>query len=299
LSVGYVSAHAEGSVHQTVAMSDTVVVSSGHEVSAALSNPILVPHRAPQSIGSGETARLRDAMARFSSGDLHVKRRGEVLEVLDRLDESKLHKMARGRAATRLDGSDVEVVAEIAFKVPTESMATALGVDERDLGAIVIDTASVAAVIGRAEPSGAESDRAVWRLLDRFAAVPGGAIAAVSLLYQNHDATAALSVAAILGDQLSQPRRCALAGTSRVATADGFVGETSFVAGQTVSLDLESSGLEFGAGPHECPGADLARAIAAGIVVGVRDAGYELDVRRIVWGSDGRAKTLPMHRVVE
>ena len=41
-------------------------------------------------------------------------------------------------------------------------------------------------------------------------------------------------------------------------------------------LDLASSGLEFGAGDHECPGRQLAEAIVDGIVSAVDTAGFEI-----------------------
>jgi hypothetical protein len=74
------------------------------------------------------------------------------------------------------------------------------------------------------------------------------------------------------------------------------VGTTPIEAGQIVNLDLESSGLELGAGQHECPGYELAVAIVDGIVQSLHDSDYQLVVPEIAWGPDRRPRTLPMTR---
>ncbi|MEE9415114.1 MAG: hypothetical protein V3V01_07510, partial [Acidimicrobiales bacterium] len=271
-----------------------LTLTSTEDVLAALNNQSLLPHRAPPSLGTAETAKLRGAMARFSSTTNHGTRRQDVLAALEALEAKDFHEIARARTATRLTGGAVDGVAALASEVPTEAMAVALGSEQSDLAAIVADTRTIAAVIGRGAPASSESDRAVANLLGAFGLHPGGPVAAVSLLYQNHDATAALAAATMVANQLGSPRRCAISATYRVATADMTIAGRTVDNGQILSLDLERSGLEFGAGPHECPGAWLAAQIVSGICCAIVDNSYEFDPEEIGWGSDGRAETLIM-----
>jgi hypothetical protein len=234
-------------------------------------------------------------MARFSHGQRHAERRRAVVEAIGGIDPSDLTRIARQRTAAWLVTERVDA-AEIGCTVPTESIALALAVDESALGAVVVDTRAVVKVIGRNDPSSPESDGAVERLLRRFARHRSGPVAAVSLLYQNHDATAALTSATIIAEQLNEHRRSAVTRTVRMATTAGLVGTTPIEAGQIVNLDLESSGLELGAGQHECPGYELAVAIVDGIVQSLHDSDYQLVVPEIAWGPDRRPRTLPMTR---
>ncbi len=59
-------------------------------------------------------------------------------------------------------------------------------------------------------------------------------------------------------------------------------------------LDLESSGFEFGAGHHECPGRTLAEAIVSGIIKALTKQGYALLADLIEYAQDGRPSALPM-----
>ena len=65
--------------------------------------------------------------------------------------------------------------------------------------------------------------------------------------------------------------------TRRLATVDTTVDGVHIGAGELVRVDLASADLTFGAGPHACPGADQARAIAQGVVDAVAGAALAED----------------------
>ena len=57
-----------------------------------------------------------------------------------------------------------------------------------------------------------------------------------------------------------------------LSTVDTRVGEVSVAAGETVLLAIGAAGYPFGAGPHACPGAAHATAIAEGVLDALRAA---------------------------
>jgi cytochrome P450 len=276
-------------------MPETITIIDRSGVVQALTSPLLVPPPAPGSLQPGPTATLRQAMARFSHGRRHAGRRRAVLAALGRLDLGELQTIAHRRTAARLVTDRVDAI-DLAFTVPTESMALALGVAESDLNEVLTATRAMVMVIGRGEPSSASTDEAVERLLGILAKHPSGPVAAASLLYQNHDATAALTSATIVADHRQRPRRPAVSRTVRIATGAEVIGSSTVEAGQTVVLDLATSGLERGAGDHECPGFDAAVAIVAGIAGSLHDAGYRLVIPDAVQAGDTCPESLPMVR---
>jgi hypothetical protein len=48
------------------------------------------------------------------------------------------------------------------------------------------------------------------------------------------------------------------------------------------------------AGTHECPGRQLAIAIASGVLTAIEEAGYRLAIDRTVLAVDGRPEGLPL-----
>jgi cytochrome P450 len=273
-------------------MNATVVLATRDDVEAALHSADLAPPSRPRDIAPGPTAELRDTMARFSSGAVQRQRRVEVDNAIAALSTSEARSCAARRTLLRLSGDPVDAVAEIAHHVPTEALADVLGVGAES-EQLTTDTRLVAEVIGRGKPSSVASDEAAARLLHRFRAHPLGAVPVVSLLYQNYDATAALLAATIVCHHHGGARRGAVARTVRVASRDALVGGRRVRAGTTVKLDLEASGFEFGAGPHRCPGREIAQAIVDGAVGALAERGYRV-LPDLVAVDDGRAVALPM-----
>ena len=231
-------------------------------------------------------------MAQFSSGAVHYQRRSEIERAIAALPRSGVRSSASRRVAERLDGSRVDAVTDVAHHVPTEALADVLGAGTAALE-LTSDVRLIAEVIGRGEPSSRKSDEAAGRLLDRFRTHPLGAVPVVSLLYQNCDATAAFLAATVLSRHEGGARRCAVARTVGVASRDVQVRDRQVRAGTTALLDLETSGLEFGAGPHRCLGREIAEAIVQGTIEALSRHRYRVLADLVVL-EDGRPVALPM-----
>ncbi len=271
-----------------------LTLTSHADVAAALAAEHLVPPARPSSIPPGPVADLRDAMARFSGPDLHEVRRADVDAALRLLDNYPLDILGRDRTRSLVSGEPIDALDRIGRVVPTVTLAAALGVHDHELSGVLADVRAIAVVIGRGEPSTPAADGAAVRLLERFESHEFGPVAGVSLLYQNHDATAALFAATVVAAAHGAERRGALARTVRVAVADTVVADLAVPAGTAVVLDLEQSGWEFGAGPHACPGRGVAERLVAAMVGALDDAGYVVDIGGIEYADDGRATALPM-----
>jgi cytochrome P450 len=200
---------------------------------------------------------LRAAVARFSDGPAHTRRRGYAVGLLAVLDPGHLRARARVRTAeTLVSGEDpVDVMSAIARPVPVGVLASALGVHS-DL------TPAVAAAARSYQPHTANdgaADAAVAALVTAFGGAADEPTAArIGLLVQACDATAGLVGAAILAGSVETALR-----------RDPPVRRTRRVlGGREVHLDLTA--LPFGAGPHRCPGSEHAVAIAIGVLDALR-----------------------------
>lgn len=277
---------------------DPKMLETASEVAAALEAPQLVPPPAPTSLGSETTRKLRDSMARFSNGQDHTGRRSLVRSAIGRIDNASLAALASERAAISIEHSEqmnVQVDArQLSLRVPVEALATALGTSESDLDRVANDVEIIVRSIGRGEPATATTDAAADQLMSEFDSHPDGAVAAVSLLYQVFDSTAALLSSVLLADASNVPRRNALAGTIRVAQRPVAVGAHSIDLDETVQVSLEREGFEFGHGLHRCPGAEHAFAIVTGITRALES--FDLALHSVEFFADGRAASLPMNR---
>lgn len=262
-------------------------------VATALATPTLVPLPAPESLQAGATLDLRTSMARFSSGPAHAERRAEVAELVEWYDLGAIEVSADVATTERLTGS-IDAMVDIARRVPTEVLLHAAGVPAFEHAGLLVDVRAMVAVIGRGEPSSTASDQSVERLLARFRHHPAGAVPVVSTLYQAHDATAWFIGTSLLAESQGSARRSAVVQTARFALADTLVGSTLVPSGTTVALDLAGADLEFGAGPHHCPGRRVAEAIVAGVRAAVRRAGYVVTHDGVVVDEHGRPSVLPM-----
>lgn len=192
-------------------------------------------------------------MARFSGPTEHAARRRSVLELLGTIDLDDVTRTAS--ALVRELGGDTD---SLRWSVPTYTLAAVLGATA-DREQIRADTEAIARVIGRNEPSSAKSDESAERLLAACAHHPEP-VAAVSILYQNHDATAGLV-------QSEMRKSFSPATTRRIATTSMAIGDLELDAGDEVTIALD--GIRYGSGPHRCPGQALAEAIASGIIESV------------------------------
>lgn len=255
-----------------------VVLSSAADITAALADDRLIP---PSVDGTGSTLALRSAMARFSAPDNHGALRTDVEQAIARIDLTTVASRAAQLTIERLhgavaDGSRLEVITGIGRPVAVGAIASVLGVDA-ELGGVIADVDAVVAVIGRGQPSSAQSDEAVDRLMMRFAVHPDGPVAAISALYQSMDATAALIATRLINRSRNEPAAVPIARTIRVGAT-----------GAVIELELGTAGLWFGAGPHACPGRELAETIADAIVAAVDAHGVVLDEAAIELDRDQR-----------
>jgi cytochrome P450 len=277
-----------------VQVGDTQKITDEAQVDQALHDDRLIPPGHANSLGVGTTAELRNAMARFSSGRHHTSRRADVEAAIAAVDLAALNERTLAVTSEHLAmREDCDVIGDVGFVVPTEALAMALGVPSANLAEIRRDVRSIVACIGRGEPSSKVSDSASTRLLARFESHPGGAVATVSMLYQNHDATASLFAATLLADARNEPRRNALARTVRVATTDVHIGEVSVAAGETVEVSLEGKDHEFGAGLHSCPGVEMAGTIVGAMMSTLQNFAWQVDLAQATFTPDGRASSLP------
>jgi cytochrome P450 len=231
-------------------------------------------------------------MARFSSGGCHAERRTEVESVLDALDPVAVRSAAFEIASCLIEVHEqVDAVADLAFRVPTEAMLAMLGVSG-DHALLVDDVRVVAEVIGRGASANEASDAATGRLLAACARTDRNALAVVSVLYQTRDATAALFVETILANHRHADRAPAVNQTLRVVVTETLIDGIRLSPGSMVVLDLAIAGLEFGAGPHQCPGRSVAEAIVDGIVAAMDAAGWVVHDAFISATADGRPESI-------
>jgi cytochrome P450 len=270
----------------------TVTNLSGRDaVLAALTSDDLTVPPAPADEGPPSLAWLRAHVARFSEGPDHARRRGHAEAALAGTDPAHLRQAAcrhtTGILATA--GSTVDLMARVARTVPVRVLAEALGIAD-PAGTVPADVAVVARqyLTGpeQGESTGA-ADAAVGRLVGNVGEEGERAAAVVGLLVQSYEAAAGLignaCLAALRG--ATTPRGADEAatvvagmlrenppvlGTRRLATVDAAVADVHIGAGEVVWVDLASAGMTFGTGHHGCPGADQARAIAAGVVDAIR-----------------------------
>jgi cytochrome P450 len=237
-----------------------------HAVRAALADDGYTMPRVDPTATTG-IAWLRAAVARFSDGPIHTRRRAYAVDLLTGLDPEHLRDRARHRtiavlaAATgprerseRHQPGPVEVMSAIARPIPIGVLGAALGVQD-DL------TPAVATAARSYQPhagGGPEGDGAVAALVAAFGGAADEPTAArIGLLVQACDATAGLIGNAILAG-----------GVAAALERDPPVRRTRRIHdGREIHLDLTAA--PFGAGPHRCPAGEHAASIAAGVLDGL------------------------------
>lgn len=264
----------------------SVVIRDAPAVVAALEDPALVP---PPRPGAGAALQLRASMARFSGPADHPARRAAVVGAIEMIDPDAAARAAARLTHALLGRGEVDAVADIAAVVPTTALASCLPLADgraRPSGEEVVAAVSaMVGVIGHGGRVTPEADDAVSDLVARHG------VEGASVLYQNHDATAALITTRLVADASGGPAASAVPRTKRVATtANGAT------AGEEVILEIGAAGLPFGAGPHRCPGERLAEALADAVLGAISSAGYVPDLDAAEYDSDGRPTRLPLHR---
>ena len=266
---------------------------------AALESSALVVPARPSTFPDGPVAEVRDQMARFSEGDEHAERRADVEAAIADVDVSALSTevLERTRVALQARPSDVEridALSDIGIVVPTHALLAALGVDQSDVVRRAADVALIVASIGRSAAVTAETDAAARRLLNLFASHSAGPVAAISMLYQNHDATAALFGSVLLARATGETRHNALARTVRVALEPITLIDADVTAGEVVEVSLDDEDVEFGAGRHACPGERLAVAIVDAMIAAIDGSEFTVDIGDVALGDDQRPTALPL-----
>ncbi|MEF3118716.1 hypothetical protein [Streptomyces chrestomyceticus] len=154
----------------------------------------------PEEVPEGTMAWLRARVARFSSGEAHVRRRALAIGALGAfgafdgpdVNAEVLRDAARIRTQELLSApGTVEVMARVARVVPAEVLAASLGLP------VTADTAGLVGDVARAYHAHGETIPAADRALTRLVADCGGTwdeatAARIGLLVQAYDATAGL-----------------------------------------------------------------------------------------------------------
>jgi cytochrome P450 len=267
------------------------VVATADDVTAVLQDPRAVVGFTPDP--TRPAGALQARMARFTDGPGHAPRRAAVVRLLAAVEPGDLRRDAAAAATEELaahqDPAALDVMTDLARRVPVAVLARALGA--ADPQAAVDATADLAAAVAPpldAAPP-ASADAAVATLTGLFAGPDGDVpVAAMSVLFQAFDATAGLigGAAARLGRPGSPDTADALIAdtlrlacpvqlTSRLASAPIPVGSRSVPAGARIVVVLAAAATDptagspafgFGHGPHACPGAEHAVALAAGVL---------------------------------
>jgi cytochrome P450 len=267
------------------------VVATADDVAAVLDDPRATVGFAPdpaRPIGA-----LQARMARFTDGPEHAPRRAAVARLLAGMEPDDLRREAAAATTDRLAAhpgpADLDVMTGLARRIPVAVLARALGAADPE--AAVDATAELAAAVAPtldATPP-ASADSAITTLTGLLAGPGEGVpVAAISLLFQAVDATAALighaaarldpaapaGADALLADALRLDGPVQL--TTRLGTAPIPLGDRTVPAGVRIVVVLAAAatdpavvadpGFGFGHGPHACPGAEHAVALAAGVL---------------------------------
>jgi cytochrome P450 len=288
------------------------VVAGSRDVAAALASPALTVAAVPGQNGpgaDGPAARLLASMARFSDGPDHRRRRELITSLLPPVP--RVARTAAVRTNDYLSRRNAAFdVMPLARQLPAEVLAAALGLAQADAARAATLTGMLCDAVTPSllprEGTAAIGDGAASQLTALMAGRWGQdderVTAAVSILFQARDATAALIGTAVLaggrggGDQSGRAPGSGLSGAQRVehalrheapvqctrrtALAEVQIGDAKIPAGAPVWIFVATaergSGIPatFGSGPHGCPGAAHASAIARQVVTVLAAEGW-------------------------
>lgn len=260
-------------------------------------------HRARRAVADDALATVTPAALRLAAREAATAALAQLRPAAHEA-ASRAQAAARSATATPPDGPSFDVM-PLARRIPVEALATGLGLD--DPVAAVAATAALCRAVSPLGDAPREDPRAaVAELAAQLGTDPGDGrtINTIAVLFQAHDATAALigdAVATLarhgwpdgdLDDVLVEANRLhsAVQLTSRLATAEVTVNGHQVAEGATVVLSLAAANRDpaavadpaafrpgratptwtFGDGRHGCPGRASALAIAAGVVEAIR-----------------------------
>ncbi|HVB44013.1 MAG TPA: hypothetical protein VNF47_15100 [Streptosporangiaceae bacterium] len=266
----------------------TQLVTGDAAVRAVLADPsyLVPPAPAVPDSETGTLGWLRASVPRFCNGPAHARRRAQAERDIAGLDPARLGQAAfaattaeLSSAGTRLAGFRVGQIPQagpeqfdamvLARRIPVAVLAAELGFTATAEAARIV-TAVIAVAAGYPNPDLArgDTDASVAFLLQALgSADPQESANKIGLLVQTCDATAGLignALARALGTGAED--RNAGDAVEQTLRADPPVLRTRRVspAGDVVAVDI--SEFPFGTGSRPCPGADLAQALAAGVV---------------------------------
>ncbi len=255
------------------------VVTDASLVRAILADPGYTMPDPGRHAPPGTMAWLRQNVARHSNGADHARRRGLAEDLLRRLDPGSLRARAREAADAGIDqaaGRPFDAMALVATRVPGRVLAAALGAADPDLATDQLPVVAAAYLPGAADRG--QADASVARLAGLLPPGPDEHVAArIGLLVQAYAATAGLIGSAVAAGLAAAPGIAAAPAPAAALVAQTLRGappvrQTRRVApsGETIALDLTAGRDDpagpaaFGYGPHACPGAGPAAALAEG-----------------------------------
>jgi cytochrome P450 len=273
-------------------------VNKTRPVSALLDDNLTVP------VPSGESLwrTTQRAMARWSNGSDHARCRTFAITALSPLQPKDLRVRARTLTLDLLPHT-TDLTA-LARTVPVEVLADALGFDEPTKAARHQRLVSIAFSPEDGLPPAVDADidrSMTWLLASSGTPSREEAANRVALLHQCIDATAGLILNAYVHgvdhrDAEGEPDPSAALVTWALHHARPVVHTTRIdQMGKPTAVSL--AGAPFGAGPHQCPGRDVAIALACGVLDGLRSATVGDRVRAD--GNEARANLrIPKLRIV-
>jgi cytochrome P450 len=232
----------------------------------------------PKALQGRPTGDIFGRLVRMTDGDYHARHRPQVSAAAARIDRAAVE--AAAAAATR-DLAGRMPVDDLLSAIPVQAMARILGVAPPELDRTVAWVHDfVRGIAAGATPDELDrSDAAVAGLLAQVGGLePAAAANRIAFMQQALDATAGLIGNGVVAWQAAPGslagtafieevarRDPAVHNTRRFAAEELALGDARIVAGQGLVLLLADpqARLEFGAGPHACPGDRIALAIAA------------------------------------